>query len=203
MGFSQKELIHANAFTRMPTASAQPPLPAAFPSPRRCLHEVTPLSRRFRCYSAVRPLAGLRFPLRSSLIGSLILLPLRNPTSPPGVTHRSSAACRPHTPWYDGWMSIAFASIVQARPCPTFGRPVRLRDSSLDYGPAVLLMPFGFHLAVDTLPSGVPLVRRPARHYPRFWIWRPSSERQRDSNPPDLCAARRTLWPRLTPAASA
>jgi hypothetical protein len=33
---------------------------------------------------------------------------------------------------------------------------------------------------------------RPARRYPRFRIWRPSSERQRDSNPPDLCAARHT-----------
>ena len=50
-------------------------------------------------------------------------------------------------------MRNAFASIVQARPCPTFGRPVRLWDSSLDYGPAVLRMPFGFHLTVDTLPS--------------------------------------------------
>jgi hypothetical protein len=29
-----------------------------------------------------------------------------------------------------------------------------VRDDSLDYGPAVLLMPFGFHLTVDTLPSG-------------------------------------------------
>ncbi len=25
----------------------------------------------------------------------------------------------------------------------------------IDYGPALLLMPFGSHLAVDTLPSGV------------------------------------------------
>ena len=25
----------------------------------------------------------------------------------------------------------------------------------IDYGPVLLLMPFGFHLAVDTLPSGV------------------------------------------------
>ena len=41
---------------------------------------------------------------------------------------------------------------------------------------------------------------RPARHYPRFWIWRPSSERQRDFNPPDQCAAQRTLCPRLTSA---
>ena len=51
-------------------------------------------------------------------------------------------------------MSDAFARMVQARPYPTFGRPVRLRDCSLDYGPAVLRMPFGFHLTVDTLPSG-------------------------------------------------
>jgi hypothetical protein len=47
----------------------------------------------------------------------------------------------------------AFASIVQARPCPTFGRPVHLRGSPIDYGPVVLRMPFGFHLAMDTLPS--------------------------------------------------
>src|SRR5215471_4100939 len=26
----------------------------------------------------------------------------------------------------------------------------------IDYGPVLLLMPFGFHLAMDTLPSGVP-----------------------------------------------
>jgi hypothetical protein len=26
--------------------------------------------------------------------------------------------------------------------------------ASLDYGPVLLRMPFGFHLAVDTLPSG-------------------------------------------------
>jgi len=80
-------------------------------------------------------------------------------------------------------------------------------------------MPFGFHLAMDTLPSGVPqedgsrpalavsgfrlrarlgfsipaFSPRPARHYPRFRIWRPSSERQRDFNPPEQRAAQRTL----------
>ena len=47
----------------------------------------------------------------------------------------------------------AFVSIVQTRPCPTFGRPVHLRGSPIDYGPVVPLMPFGFHLAMDTLPS--------------------------------------------------
>ena len=42
---------------------------------------------------------------------------------------------------------------------------------------------------------------RPARHYPRFWIRRPSSERRRDLNPPDLGAAQRTLRSRPTPPA--
>src|ERR1700737_1161186 len=99
-------------------------------------------------------------------------------------------------------MSNAFASILQARPSPAFGRPVHLRGSPLDYGPVLLLMPFEFHLAVDTLPSGVPLSGgfrsvlicfrlsplcpfrhrhtflspRPATLYCRFWIPRPSSE---------------------------
>src|SRR5580700_12315624 len=30
---------------------------------------------------------------------------------------------------------------------------------------------------------------RPATYYRRFWIQRPSSERRRDLNPPDQCAA--------------
>jgi hypothetical protein len=73
---------------------------------------------------------------------------------------------------------------------------------------------------MDTLPSRVPIVDgfrstlavssfrlrarlgfsipafspRPARHYPRFRIWRPSSGRQRDFNPPEQRAAQRTLW---------
>ncbi len=34
---------------------------------------------------------------------------------------------------------------------------------------------------------------RPARHYPRLWIRRSSSERRRDFNPSDPCAAQRTL----------
>jgi hypothetical protein len=49
----------------------------------------------------------------------------------------------------------AFVSEVQTRPCPTFGRPVHLGSDPIDCGPALLLMPFGFHLAMDTLPSGV------------------------------------------------
>src|ERR1035437_2107263 len=34
----------------------------------------------------------------------------------------------------------------------------------------------------------------PSPSNPRLWIQRPSSERRRDFNPPDSCAAQRTLW---------
>src|SRR5215467_3419830 len=62
----------------------------------------------------------------------------------------------------------------------------------IDYGPLLLLMPFGFHLTMDTLPSGESLLR-PTTHYCRLWIWRPSFERQRDFNPPEQRAAQRTV----------
>jgi hypothetical protein len=89
----------------------------------------------------------------------------------------------------------------------------------IDYGPVLLLMPFGFHLAMDTLPSEVqqavalgrswpypafafvpvwtspylPLSPASEAITPRFWIWRPSFERQRDFNPPEQRAAQRAL----------
>ena len=49
----------------------------------------------------------------------------------------------------------AFAAIVQARPPP----PLADRFVSgfpIDYGPVLLRRPFGFHLTMDTLPSGDP-----------------------------------------------
>src|ERR1035438_410894 len=87
----------------------------------------------------------------------------------------------------------------------------------IDYGPELLLMPFGFHLAMDTLPSGdrkwwlqvrlgcirlsssCPFRRLHTFHFsgqrgfqPRFWIQCSSSEHRRDFNPPDQRAAQRT-----------
>src|SRR5712691_11770333 len=88
----------------------------------------------------------------------------------------------------------------------------------IDYGPVLLLMPFGFHLTMDTLPSGncraaapgppwsVSGFRLCARLglslpatlpgqrgvFPRFWIQRSSFERRRDFNPPEQRAAQRT-----------
>src|ERR1700751_5027114 len=86
-----------------------------------------------------------------------------------------------------------------------------------DYGPELLLMPFGFHLTMDTLPSGdckwwlqvrLGCIRLspscPFRllhtfhlsgqrgYQPRFRIRCSSSEHRRDLNPPDQRAAQRT-----------
>jgi len=89
----------------------------------------------------------------------------------------------------------AFASIVQARPCPTFGRPVHLRGSPHRLRPgtsphALRIPPHDGHPALrETIPP------RPARHYPRFWIRCSSFEHRRDFNPPEQRAAQRTLRP--------
>jgi len=121
-------------------------------------------------------------------------------------------------------MSNAFVPIVRTRPCPIFGRPVHPRVAPIDYSPILLLKPFGFRIAPNTLSSGKPqedgfrsvlavsgfrlcarldfsipsFFSQPARHYPRLWIQHPSSERWRDFNPHDSCAAQRTLWPHPT-----
>ena len=49
----------------------------------------------------------------------------------------------------------AFVSEVQTRPCPTLADRFIL-GFPIDYGPVLLRRPFGFHLAMDTLPSEVP-----------------------------------------------
>jgi hypothetical protein len=122
-------------------------------------------------------------------------------------------------------MRYAFAFIVQARPCPTFGRPVHLWGGPYRLQPgtsphALRIPPRDGHPALRELrvvapdpPWLCPAFRlrarlgfsipsshsRPARHYPRVRIWRSSSERQRDFNPPEQCAAQRTLWRSPTP----
>ena len=49
----------------------------------------------------------------------------------------------------------AFASMVQTRPIPPLADRFIAGATPIDYGPGLLLMPFGFHLAVDTLPSSI------------------------------------------------
>ena len=75
-------------------------------------------------------------------------------------------------------------------PCP----PERYKKVA----PEPALAVSGFRLRARlgfVIPAFSP---RPARHYPRFRIWHPSSERQRDFNPPEQRAAQRTLRPLLT-----
>src|SRR6516164_642097 len=55
-------------------------------------------------------------------------------------------------------MSNAFAPIVRARPNPIFGRPVQQGSPPIDYSPILLLKPFGFRIAPDTLSSDENLV---------------------------------------------
>ena len=55
-------------------------------------------------------------------------------------------------------MSNAFAPIVRARPNPIFGRPVHQGSPPIDYSPILLLKPFGFRIAPDTLSSDEDLV---------------------------------------------
>ena len=117
-------------------------------------------------------------------------------------------------------MSNAFAPLQQARPCPTLGRPVRLRVAPNRLRPgssphALRILSHDRHPALQKhcnrvasappwLVSGFRLrarlgcsipspLFRPARNYPRFWISRSSSERERDFNPPEQYAAQRTI----------
>ena len=112
----------------------------------------------------------------------------------------------------------AFAPIVRARPCPTFGRPVRpwgsphrlrpgtsphtLRIPPRDGHPVLrstprsgfrsVLLVSGFRLRAPR-DFSIPSSRFGQRGItPRFWIQRSSSERRSDFNPPDLGAAQRT-----------
>ncbi len=49
----------------------------------------------------------------------------------------------------------AFVSIVQTDLAPPLADRFIFGVAPIDYGPVVLLMPFGFHLTMDTLPSEV------------------------------------------------
>ena len=63
----------------------------------------------------------------------------------------------------------AFVLEVQTRPCPPLADRFIL-SFPIDYGPVLLLMPFGSHLTVDTLPSEVlpAVASAPPWLYPAF-----------------------------------
>ena len=100
-----------------------PPSPAHSAADR----SVTRLSPRFRYYSAVRLLARHRFPFRLSTYRVTFPGATRGPHEPSwghALIFRTVPSANTLVRWVN---ENAFASIVQARPCPTFGRPVRHR----------------------------------------------------------------------------
>jgi hypothetical protein len=90
-----------------------------------------------------------------------------------------------------GWNPHAFASIVQARPLPIFGRPVHPRDGSLR------LQPGGSPQALQTPPrGGRPALRSSntsaSEALPPPLDIDPGPRVEWDFNPPETCAARHT-----------
>ena len=146
-------------FTRWLTVSFPPPLPVAFPSALVAAADaVTVLSPGLQYYSTVRRLTPHRVPFRLSTYR---------------VAYPDASRERRESSW--GHAQIfrtvpsahtlvrrvdvnAFASIVQARPCPVFGRPVhqwacalRLRPGTAPH--ALRIPPHGGHPALR-LPVG-------------------------------------------------
>ncbi len=126
-------------------------------------------------------------------------------------------------------MRNAFAPILRARPCPIFGRPVRLRGRphrlQPDTSPHALRIPDrSGHPALRDISSSwlqvrlgrvrlspscpfrllhTRLLSRPARRYPRFRIRPSSSERRGDFNPLTRCPAHTTRLVRLLACSTA
>jgi len=68
----------------------------------------------------------------------------------------------------------------------------------IDYGLAILFIPFGFRLAPDTLSSKFFFLYLASEALPPLSDTSSWSQAVRDFNPPDRCAAQRTLRPLLT-----
>jgi hypothetical protein len=193
-GYFPQELFHLLALTHparlfSPTVSAgclPRPIPVAAGA-------VTRLSPRLRYCSAVRLLTKPRT-ISLALIGPRSPVPPGDSASPPEVTHCSSVPCHPQTPWCGGWMRTPSPLQCRLDLAPPWADRFIVGVAPIDYGPVLLLLPFGFHLAMDTLPSGfsasggsrsalavssfrlrarlgvsIPSCSlRPARHYPAF-----------------------------------
>lgn len=186
------ELFRTTALAHLASSFSPAVFASRLPRPTLAAFRSHGLSPCFRYYSAVRPLAGLRSPFRA------LTYRIASPAASRGRCEFSRGhACVFRTVPSANTLvrevnEIAFAPVVRARPCPLFGRPVHHRMAPIDYGPVLLLRPFGFRLTADTLPSQT-FAWASEGITPASWIWRSSFERQRDLNPPDSCAARRTL----------
>jgi hypothetical protein len=218
-GFSRKELSTSTVLLISSPAPLRPPSPTAFPGPL-CRHihgRATFTALEVLLSRPTTP--GTPLPTSLALIGSLPSV--ARGFQEPSWGHAQIFHTVPSANTLVRWVNEnAFAPIVRARPCPTFGRPVRpwgcphsttaryFSAYPSDSGSLRTPCPpkhvdrwLQVRLACFRLSPSCPKRRlhtflslRPARHYPRFWIQRPSSERRRDFNPPDLGAAQRTLW---------
>src|ERR1700687_1553181 len=84
--------------------------------------------------------------LSLSLIGLLTLVPPRDSASPPEVTRCSSVSCRPQTPWCGGLMRTPSPPYCRLDLAPPLADQFIVGVAPIDYGPILLLKPFGFHL---------------------------------------------------------
>ena len=138
--------LYSSGFPSLPFCLRPPPSPTH--SRRRSLgHAVL---------AALQVLFGGPTTDRASLPTSLPLIGLLTPVFSqrpcqsswgPTLFFRPVPSANTLVRWAD---ENAFASTVQARPCPTLGRPVHLGNYPIDYGPVLLRWPFRFHLVMIT-----------------------------------------------------
>src|SRR5215467_13452861 len=130
---------------------------AAFPNPFRCRllgHRLSPASGTMQQSDYWRGAAShFACAYRVTSSGAT-----GDPASPPEVTRHSSVPCRPQSPCFWWVNENAFASIWQARPCPTLGRPVHLRGGAPRLRPgtspqALRIPPHGGHPALRELQA--------------------------------------------------
>jgi hypothetical protein len=131
---------------------------AAFPNPFRCRllgHRLSPASGTTQQSDYGQSTAS-HFAYAYRVTSSRAT---EDSASPPEVTRHSSVPCRPQSPCFWWVHENAFASLQQARPYPTFGRPVHLRGGAPRLRPgtsphALRIPPHGGHPALRELQSG-------------------------------------------------
>ena len=143
--------LYSSGFPSLPFCLRPPPSPTH--SGRRSLgHAVL---------AALQVLFGGPTTDRASLPTSLPLIGLLTPVFSqrpcqsswgPTLFFRPVPSANTLVRWVD---ENPFASIVQARPDPPWADRFIIGVAPIDYSPGLLLRPLGFHLAMDTLPSGV------------------------------------------------
>ena len=105
-GFSLRELILAIHLTHQFTVLGQRPCRLTSPAHSAAVFYDHPAFAGLQVLFSRTTTHRTSLSISLLLIGSLISVPPKSPMSPPGVTHRSSTPCHPHTPWFDGWIRM-------------------------------------------------------------------------------------------------